>query len=264
MRDLALPTASHQCRKADAPKCPGRGRPCTRCSCSRHLSAVFPPSADAIHSERRLRVGNVTRPLEPGTGIAVWDDQKPEPNSGAADRAGQRSAIHAMTMGNLATIRNQVGAIAFARGRRGFTILELIVGIAIIAVLAVLAYPSYGNHRDRIRVAQAVIDIKDMDVKLQHYFVDYREFPKDLSGIGKGGFRDPWGNLYYYTNLDDAKGKGASRKNKNLTPINSDFDLYSSGKDGATVSPLTAKTSRDDIVRANNGRFVGLASDYEP
>lgn len=34
------------------------------------------------------------------------------------------------------------------------------------------------------------------------------------------------------------------------------------GADGASVSPLTAKSSRDDIVRANNGRFVGLASTY--
>jgi general secretion pathway protein G len=34
------------------------------------------------------------------------------------------------------------------------------------------------------------------------------------------------------------------------------------GKDGASVSPLTAKASRDDIVRANNGGFIGLAEDF--
>ncbi|MCP5251868.1 MAG: hypothetical protein H6939_09135 [Burkholderiales bacterium] len=45
-------------------------------------------------------------------------------------------------------------------------------------------------------------------------------------------------------------------------PINSDYDLYSMGKDGASVSPLTAKASRDDIIRANNGRFIGRAADY--
>jgi general secretion pathway protein G len=47
-------------------------------------------------------------------------------------------------------------------------------------------------------------------------------------------------------------------------PINSDFDLYSVGKDGQSQDPLTAPVSRDDIVRANNGRFVGLASTYDP
>ena len=39
------------------------------------------------------------------------------------------------------------------------------------------------------------------------------------------------------------------------------FDLYSKGKDGASVSPLTAKMSRDDIVRAYNGKYIGLAAD---
>jgi general secretion pathway protein G len=55
---------------------------------------------------------------------------------------------------------------------------------------------------------------------------------------------------------------GQVRKDKNLVPINADFDLYSMGKDGASVPPLTAQASRDDIVRGSNGRFVGLGSDF--
>lgn len=77
--------------------------------------------------------------------------------------------------------------------------------------------------------------------------------------------RDPWGNPYQYLNLSDPNIKGATgkaRKDHNLVPINSDFDLYSMGKDGKSVSPLTAAASRDDIVRANNGRFIGPASKY--
>jgi general secretion pathway protein G len=52
------------------------------------------------------------------------------------------------------------------------------------------------------------------------------------------------------------------RRDKNLVPINTDFDLYSVGKDGVTVSPLTAAQSRDDVVRANDGTFIGLGEDY--
>ena len=44
--------------------------------------------------------------------------------------------------------------------------------------------------------------------------------------------------------------------------MNSDFDLYSVGNDGDSESPLSAKASRDDIVRANNGAFIGLGEDY--
>jgi len=63
-------------------------------------------------------------------------------------------------------------------------------------------------------------------------------------------------------NITTTNGKGKVRKDHNLVPLNSDYDLYSMGKDGKSVSPLTAKASRDDIVRANNGAFVGLASEY--
>jgi len=45
-------------------------------------------------------------------------------------------------------------------------------------------------------------------------------------------------------------------------PVNSDFDLYSKGKDKESVAAFTAKMSHDDIVRANNGMFVGLADDF--
>lgn len=146
----------------------------------------------------------------------------------------------------------------------GFTAIEIMLGIAIVGIVAVLAYPSYASYRDRTKVLQAVLDIKDMDFRLQAYWQDYRAYPPTLAGIGIAGKLDPWGNPYQYVNLDTAKGKGSARKDKNLVPINSDFDLYSMGKDGASVGPLTAKASRDDIVRANDGRFVGLASDFDP
>ncbi len=89
--------------------------------------------------------------------------------------------------------------------------------------------------------------------------------PDSLADIGMGGLLDPWGNPYQYLNLSDPNNRaarGKARKDHNLVPINSDYDLYSMGKDGGSVSPLTAKASRDDIVRAGNGRFVGKATDF--
>ena len=147
---------------------------------------------------------------------------------------------------------------------RGFTVIELMLGVAILAMLAGIAYPSYQRYAERARVAQAVIDIGSISATVKAYAVDNLAYPANLDEVGKAGMKDPWGYPYQYTNLDDAKGKGKARKNKNLVPINSDFDLYSIGKDGASTSALTAKGSRDDVVRANDGRFIGLASDYDP
>jgi len=61
--------------------------------------------------------------------------------------------------------------------------------------------------------------------------------------------------------------KGESKADKaridhQLHPINCDYDLYSKGADGKSTAPLTAKISQDDIIRANNGGYVGLVSNY--
>ena len=45
-------------------------------------------------------------------------------------------------------------------------------------------------------------------------------------------------------------------------PINSSFDLYSMGKDGETRPPLDNPRSKDDIVRAKDGGFIGLAERF--
>lgn len=147
---------------------------------------------------------------------------------------------------------------------KGFTIIELMIAFAIISVLAMIAFPSYESYRERGRVAQAMGDIGTMAVDLTRYYADKMRYPDSLADIGKAGLMDPWGHAYQYLSLSPiAKGMmGQVRKDKNLVPINSDFDLYSMGKDGASVAPLTAKASRDDVVRANNGRFIGLARDY--
>lgn len=147
-----------------------------------------------------------------------------------------------------------------APGRAGFTLIELMIAIAIIAVLLAIAVPSYSSYRNRVLVAQAKSDIIGLGVDIARYVSDNRLLPDSLADIGKAAMLDPWKHPYVYVNLSDPKAK--PRKDKNLHPLNSDYDLCSMGPDGDTKVPLTAQASRDDILRANDGRFVGLASDY--
>jgi general secretion pathway protein G len=149
-----------------------------------------------------------------------------------------------------------------ALARAGLTLIELLIALAIVAVIAAIAVPSYTAYLDRALVAQAMGDIRNIETDIARYHADHRGFPATLADIGKGALLDPWKNPYQYLDLTEPKNKGHARKDKNLVPINTDFDLYSKGKNGTSVAPLTAAHSRDDIVRGNNGRFVGLASDY--
>ncbi len=144
---------------------------------------------------------------------------------------------------------------------RGFTVVELLVVLAIVTTLAALGTPIYSNALDNARVAKAVADIRVVEKEIQVFHLFSGMLPNSLADVGRDTFSDPYGNPYEYLNIVTA-GKGKSRKDRFLVPLNSDFDLYSKGKDGDSVSALTAKQSWDDIVRANDGGFVGLASKY--
>ncbi len=148
--------------------------------------------------------------------------------------------------------------------RRGFTVVELMLVVAIVAVLAAIAVPTYQNHVERARVMQAVVDIGAISADVARYALDNRANPASLADVRRDGMRDPWGTPYQYVNHDDPKTRGQWRRDKRIVPLNSDFDVFSDGKDRDSRPPLTAKVSRDDIVRANDGAFFGLASDYDP
>ena len=144
------------------------------------------------------------------------------------------------------------------------SLIELLMAAAIIGILAAIAIPAYGRYIERVKVAQAIIDITTMSSIIVFYTNDNRVPPDSLAEVNLAGKLDPWKRPYVYTNLVTAKGKGSARKDKKLNPLNSDFDLYSVGKDGDSRLPLSPKVSEDDVIRARDGRFVGLAKDFDP
>jgi general secretion pathway protein G len=145
--------------------------------------------------------------------------------------------------------------------RRGFTIVELLITILLIAVLTAVALPSYSRYRDRIKTAHAAGEIGAMAMQIVRYADDARAFPPSLAAAGIANRNDPWGRPYEYYNVE-TNGRGGARKDHALNPLNTDFDLYSLGPDGKTKKQISQKDSLDDIIRASNGKFVGVAADF--
>jgi general secretion pathway protein G len=145
----------------------------------------------------------------------------------------------------------------------GFTLIEVMVSICIIGLLAAIATPFYFSFLARARVAVAISDLSNIEAAVYNHVSTTGELPDTLAQVNLANLLDPWGNPYQYLRINggDTKGKGKMRKDHFMVPVNSDFDLYSMGKDGKSTSPFTAKASQDDIVRAFNGGYYGKVAD---
>ena len=143
--------------------------------------------------------------------------------------------------------------------RSGFTLVEMLTVMAIVGTLAGLALPKYGTTVEQARVAEAIGDLQAIQTDL----LSADSLPDDLGGIGRAGMIDPWGTPYQYLKFPpNRRVPQGARRDRFLVPVNSTFDLYSTGKDGQSAAPLTARSSQDDVIRGNDGGFFGLASKF--
>lgn len=159
------------------------------------------------------------------------------------------------------TQRTSMRGTALAGNSAGFTLVEVVLVIIIIGLATAIALPTFNGAVQKSRIAAAIADLNRIDVALQRTRGN-GSLPPNLAAIGLDTLKDPWGNSYQYLNIEAGANPGQVRKDRNLVPLNTDFDLYSVGKDGDSKPPLTAAASRDDILRAGNGGFIGKAEDF--
>ncbi len=144
--------------------------------------------------------------------------------------------------------------------------------MAIIMTLAAMGIPAFADAIYSAYVAQAIGDIRTLQTEITRFAGVMGKLPDSLNELGISDLVDPWGNPYVYLNFANAskdqhwggseEGTEKPRKDRFLVPINTTYDLYSIGEDGETAEDLLADKSQDDVVRASDGSFVGLASQY--
>lgn len=125
------------------------------------------------------------------------------------------------------------------RGQQGFTLLEVIVVVFILALLAAIVTPRIIGRTDDARIAEAKVQIRNLETGLKLFKLDSGFYPSTEQGLealiekphtGRipnnyrdGGYleqrkipQDPWGNPYIY-----------------LCPgLHGDFDIICYGSDG--------------------------------
>ncbi len=173
-----------------------------------------------------------------------------------------------MKEGPLATFFRSEGHLWSVPGRRGvcdnraFTLLEILIVVGIMMTLAAMGIPAFADAIESAYVARAIGDIRTLQTEITRFEVQFKNLPDDLQEVGVTDLLDPWGNPYQYLNFDNINGQGPKKKDRFQVPLNSTYDLYSKGKDGVTSTALTAPATNDDVLRANDGAYVGLGSEF--
>ena len=185
----------------------------------------------------------------------------------------------------------------------GFTLIELMVVVAILEILAAISGSKYLEYVEKARVARSIAEMRGIARTIDALLADGGNVPDSLAELGVDGLLDPWDSAYYYLRIegqlplgisqtrtplplvsasppDHPSGDGASsnpgtgdggggsiaiasaRKDRFMVPINSDYDLYSAGRDGATQPTLQTPVSRDDVIRGGDGSYYGLAERF--
>jgi len=68
------------------------------------------------------------------------------------------------------------------RYARGFTLIELMITIAVIAVLSAIALPAYTDYVTRSKLAEAYAHLADLRVKMEQSYLDNRRYSSNAGG----------------------------------------------------------------------------------
>ena len=63
------------------------------------------------------------------------------------------------------------------KGQKGFTLIELMIVIAIIGILAAIAIPQFAKYRARAQNAAAVSDMRNLRTDLEGYYAEWMHYP---------------------------------------------------------------------------------------
>lgn len=66
--------------------------------------------------------------------------------------------------------------------KNAFTLIELLIVVAIIGILAAIAVPNFLNAQLRAGIARVQADFKAIDTAMQSYMLDNNDFPPDGQG----------------------------------------------------------------------------------
>jgi len=129
-----------------------------------------------------------------------------------------------------------------ARSTWGFTLIELMIAVAVIAILAAVAIPAYQDSMIKSRRSDGMATLSSAVSRMEQYFMDNKSYTSDMTQLGYAA--DPAISTDSYYQVDVAAATATC-------PITSCFKLEATprgaqaGDTGCAVLSLTSDGTRD-------------------
>ena len=68
--------------------------------------------------------------------------------------------------------------------QQGFTLIELMIVIAIVGILAAIALPAYQDYTVRAKVSEAMVNLAEAKTTIAEYYSANNRFPEDAAAAG--------------------------------------------------------------------------------
>lgn len=80
------------------------------------------------------------------------------------------------------------------RHLHAFTLIELLIVVAIIAILAAIAVPNFLEAQTRSKVSRVLAEFRTVATAVESYHVDHAVYPAHMTPTGAAGsYQEPWG-----------------------------------------------------------------------
>ncbi|HFA1337235.1 TPA: pilin, partial [Neisseria gonorrhoeae] len=139
--------------------------------------------------------------------------------------------------------------------QKGFTLIELMIVIAIVGILAAVALPAYQDYTARAQVSEAILLAEGQKSAVTEYYLNHGKWPKDNTSAGVASPSDIKGKYVQKVEVTN----GVVTAQMASTGVNNEIQgkklsLWARRQDGSVKwfcgQPVKRDDAADDVAKA--------------
>ncbi|HGO7157171.1 TPA: pilin [Neisseria meningitidis] len=156
--------------------------------------------------------------------------------------------------------------------QKGFTLIELMIVIAIVGILAAVALPAYQDYTARAQVSEAILLVEGQKSAVTEYYLNHGIWPSDNSAAGVASSADIKGKYVQKVEVNNGVITATmASSNVNNEIKGKKLSLWAKRQAGSVkwfcgqpVTRANAKATNDDVTADNGNSNNGINTKHLP